>query len=79
MSASDISPQSPYMKKKKVELIDELKTAENLLLEKHEELITCQDELARIVSEQNQKPIQHIPYDEELVELNQRLRISRNL
>ena len=36
------------MKKKKTELISELKTAENLLLEKHEELLTYKDELARL-------------------------------
>lgn len=43
------------MRKKKADLISELKTAENLLLEKHEELLTCQDELARIITEQNQQ------------------------
>jgi len=48
------------MRKKKTELISELKTAENLLLEKHEELLTCQDELSRIITEQNrQKTAKH--------------------
>ena len=43
------------MRKKKADLISELKTAENLLLEKHEELLICQDELSRIINEQHHR------------------------
>ena len=69
MSASDTPSQGPYNRKKKIELIDDLKRAENLLLEKQEELVTCQDELARIIAKSVQSQETPLALDEELLAL----------
>ena len=66
------------MKKNKPKLIEELKSAENLLLEKEEALLTCKDELARLVAEQAQQQNTR-PVDEELVSLKLELELAQEL
>lgn len=72
-----MSSQSPYMRKKKTELITELKAAENVLLEKQEALLTCQDELARILSEKDSIERKHRELTNELKSLTHELETAK--